>query len=181
MTKLQFNTMFGKKLMLGGLMLISSVSQASAPQGLGAFSPSLYKTQYVYEDKVIAGDRLQQLLNKRKAELDGCAAVLNGEQAAYGSYYRVPGGHVAIELTLDQTGKVSPIRIAKDSLPDPKVADCLQRQVKSLHVDVSGLKDFQLKKFLVIDISCTSDKAGDSTMTNRCHGSSQLYDTITIQ
>jgi hypothetical protein len=181
MKRLQLNKIFVKSFMLGGLLLISSASQASAPKGLGAFSPSNYKTQYVYEDKVIAGDRLQLLLHKRKAEFDSCAAVLNGEQAAYGSYYKVPGGNVAIELTLDQSGKVSPLRIAKDTLPDPKVADCLQRQLKSMQVDVSGLKDFQLKKFLVIDINCRSDKAGDSTVSNRCQGSSQLYDSITIQ
>jgi hypothetical protein len=181
MVKLQYAGNFGRKMILAGLLLVSSVSQASGPKGLGAFSPTHYKTQYVYEDKVIAGDRLQQLFHKRKAEVEGCAAVLNGEQGAYGSYYKVPSGYVAVEVTLDQTGKVIPIRIAKDTLPDPKVADCLQRQVKALHVDVSGLKDFQLKKFLVLDISCTSDKTNDSTVTNRCSAKCQLYDKITVQ
>lgn len=167
---------------LGSGMIISSGAHAANSTGaLGAFSPSNYKTQYVYDDKVIAGDRLQQVISKRKAEVNGCAAVLNGERGEYATYYKVPNGFVAIELNLDQTGKVHETRIAQDTLPDPKVADCILRQVKDLKVDVSGLKDFQLRKYLVFDIKCNSNKASDTTVQDRCSGSSQLYDKISVQ
>jgi hypothetical protein len=184
MKRLQLTGRFARLLALSSLLVLGGeVFAEGAKNALGVFSPANYKTQYVYDDRVIAGDRLQQVLLKRKSEVDGCAAVLNGERGEYSSYYKVPSGFVAIEMILDQTGKVHNTRVAQDTLPDPKVADCIHRQVKDLRVDVSGLKNFQLKKYLVFEIKCKSEQnaVGDATVSTRCSGGSQLYDKFSVQ